>query len=231
MIHIHKGPEPRELVQHRAAARGASYADFRELDALRAALVRDQGYLCAYCMQRIVATPSGMKIEHWYPQHPAAIHADALGSSPPPPRGPLDFGNLLGVCNGGQHRPPSQQHCDTRKGNRLLTIDPLDHPERFLRYGADGAIRATASVRQSELDDTLNLNLDRLKHNRTRAWVGMYQMLKRGGDRSFRPGALLKHLERLRRPDDGGRRTEYCGYVAYFLEKKLRRAQASSSPA
>jgi uncharacterized protein (TIGR02646 family) len=228
VIHIHKGPEPRELVQHRASARDASYSDFRELDALRAALVRDQGYLCAYCMQRIAPTPTGMKIEHWYPQHPA--DAGASGQSPPP-RGPLDFGNLLGVCAGGPHRPPSEQHCDTRKGNRLLTIDPLDHPERFLSYGTDGSIRATGPAMQPQLDDVLNLNLERLRYNRIRAWDGAYQVLKRGGARSFRPGVLLRHMERLGRPDHAGRRTEYCGYVAFFLEKKLRRAQATGSPA
>lgn len=96
MIHIDKGPEPRELVRHRNSSRDASYAEFRELDALRAALVRDQGYLCAYYMQRIDASPSGMKIEHWYPQHPT-IHA-AASHVPPAPRGSLDFGNLLGYA-------------------------------------------------------------------------------------------------------------------------------------
>ena len=129
MIHIDKGPEPRELVQHRASSRAASYGDFRELDALRVALVRDQGHLCAYCTQRISATPSGMKIEHWYPQHPTAVEPGA--SSPKPmPRGPLDFRNLLGVCTGGQHRSVyvvewlaqrfEPRHVDLLRGLQLL---------------------------------------------------------------------------------------------------------------
>lgn len=228
MIHIDKGAEPRELVEHRASSPNASYADFRALDALRAALVKEQGHLCAYCMQRITATPSGMKIEHWYPQNPAKRDAKETG---PTPRGPLDFGNMLGVCTGGEHRPRAEQHCDTRKGNRLLTLDPLDHPERFLRFTVDGAVLAKTPAMQRELDDVLNLNVDRLKHNRKRAWDGAYAALKRGGDRSFRPGSLRKEIDRQRQLDPHGKRPEYCGHVAFFLEKKLRRTQASDSPA
>lgn len=229
MIHIDKGPEPRELVQHRASSPSASYGDFREQEALRAALVRDQGHLCAYCMQRITTAPHGMKIEHWYPQSPSPRDAGAAAPTPAP-RGPLDFHNLLGVCTGGEHRPRAEHHCDTRKGNRLLTIDPLDHPERFLRYAADGSIRATAPTMQPELDDVLNLNLDRLKHNRKQAWDGAYAALKRGGARSFRPASLRKELARTRQVDSQGKRREYCGYVAFYLEKKLQRAQAAGSP-
>ena len=233
MIHIDKGPEPRELVEHRASSPSASYADFRALDALRAALVKEQGHLCAYCMQRITAAasgPSGMKIEHWYPQNPPPHDMQKPGPRPTP-RGPLEFGNMLGVCTGGEHRPRAEQHCDTRKGNRLLSLDPLDHPERFLRYAADGSILATVPAMQAELDDVLNLNVDRLKHNRKQAWEGTYAALKRGGERSFRAAALLKEIDRQRRLDAHGQRRAYCGHVVFFLEKKLRRVQAAGSPA
>jgi uncharacterized protein (TIGR02646 family) len=229
VIHIDKGPEPRELVQHRASSRDATYGDFRGVDALRTALVKEQGHLCAYCMQRITAAPGGMKIEHWYPQSPPAFDA-AARRLPPAPRGPLDFGNLLGVCTGGEHRPRAEQHCDTRKGNRLLTIDPLDRPERLLRYRTDGSVHATDPSVQPELDDILNLNLDGLKHNRKGAWDGAYAALKRGGERSFRPAALLRQLDRVRQLDHHGKRVEYCGYVGFFLDKKLQRVRASGSP-
>lgn len=119
---------------------------------------------------------------------------------------------------------------DTRKGNRLLTLDPLDHPERFLRYDANGSILATVPAVQPELDDVLNLNLDRLRHNRKKAWEGAYAALKRSGDRSFRPASLIKQIEHQHQLGSNGQRREYCGYVAFFLGKKLRRAQASGSP-
>ncbi len=78
MKHIAKGREPRELVAWRAqpgAARdGGGFTAVK--DEIRKALVRDQAYLCAYCMRRIEAKPElggsppslAMKVEHWRPQ-------------------------------------------------------------------------------------------------------------------------------------------------------------------
>ncbi|MEX1369041.1 MAG: TIGR02646 family protein [Nannocystaceae bacterium] len=227
VIHIDKGPEPRGLVEHRASP-DSTYADFRSSKQLRAALLREQGSLCAYCMQRIRDVPGGMKVEHWYPQSlPAAPRAGVI--APVAARGPLDYGNLLGVCAGGEGQPRAQQHCDTHKGNRLITIDPLDHPERLLSYRIDGSIHATMDEMQSELDDVLNLNVDKLRHNRKSAWDGVYAVLKQGGASAFRPRALRKQLDRLLARDSGGRRREYCGFVAFFLDKKLRRSEATRS--
>lgn len=90
-------------------------------------------------------------------------------------------------------------------------------------------MRSTTPAMQLELDDVLNLNLDRLKHNRKQAWEGAYAALKRGGERAFRSAALLKEIERQHKLDPRGRRREFCGYIAFFLEKKLRRAQASAA--
>ncbi|MCC7074546.1 MAG: TIGR02646 family protein, partial [Deltaproteobacteria bacterium] len=61
---ITKGQEPRSLVEHRANAH-CDYANYADKDGLRAALVRDQRGLCCYCMTRVEATGTGMKIEHW----------------------------------------------------------------------------------------------------------------------------------------------------------------------
>jgi hypothetical protein len=63
---IAKRAEPAELVRYRAVP-GAVYdgGDFTLVkDAIRRALLAEQGHLCAYCMQRISAET--MKVEHWH---------------------------------------------------------------------------------------------------------------------------------------------------------------------
>lgn len=66
MIYIRKGTEPRSLTEYRNQP-GATYEGYREKDALRDALLEEQGYICAYCMRRI--SKEKMKIEHWKAQN------------------------------------------------------------------------------------------------------------------------------------------------------------------
>jgi hypothetical protein len=61
-------------------------------DGLRAALVRDQRGLCCYCMTRVEATGTRMKIEHWRCQ---SRNADLE----------LAYSNLLAACLGGMVSP------------------------------------------------------------------------------------------------------------------------------
>ena len=84
---ITKGQEPRSLVEHRATAH-CHYANFGDKDGLRAALVRDQRGLCCYCMSRVEATGTRMKIEHWRCQ---SRNEDLE----------LTYSNLLASCLGG----------------------------------------------------------------------------------------------------------------------------------
>ena len=117
MLAITKGPEPPALAAYRAVP-GAAYdgKDFAPVkDEIRGALLRDQRALCCYCMRRISrdarphpAKPAAppivqMKVEHWLPQSRR-------------PDLQLAWTNLLGACLGGEGSAPSDQTCDTRKG-------------------------------------------------------------------------------------------------------------------
>ena len=62
MLLIKKGQEPNSLTEYKKEP-NACYEDFRDKDDIRDALLRDQGYLCAYCVKRI--DKSNMKIEHY----------------------------------------------------------------------------------------------------------------------------------------------------------------------
>lgn len=110
MKRIIKGKETLSLVEHRLKP-FADYDNYSEKDELRVSLLTEQGHICCYCMQRI--SDSRMKIEHWKSQDDY-------------PELQLDYNNLLGACQGGEGSPKHLQHCDTRKGNTEITINPLD---------------------------------------------------------------------------------------------------------
>lgn len=97
-----------------------------------------------------------MKIEHWRCQ--ANYPAEQLR-----------YSNLLGACMGGEGQPPNKQHCDTRKGNRDLQLNPADpahQVEAHVRYGSDGSIVGSDPEFDRQLNDVLNLNIPLLKRQR-----------------------------------------------------------------
>lgn len=62
MIYIKKRTEPKSLVEHRCTP-GATF-DGLDKTELRECLLKEQGYLCAYCMKRI-HDEKDTKIEHY----------------------------------------------------------------------------------------------------------------------------------------------------------------------
>ena len=152
---IAKRREPPGLTAHRRAPHG-DYDNYPDKDALREALVSEQRGLCCYCMGRIRPGANEMKIEHWRCQ---ARY----------PNERLSYRNLLGACLGGEGKPSSSQHCDTRKGDADLRWNPADPAhaiEARVRYDPDGAIGSNDATFDAQLNQILNLNLAFLKNNR-----------------------------------------------------------------
>ena len=200
MIHIKKGPEPGALIRYRHQPN----ADFDSMDAdvkqtLRESLLREQGYLCAYCMRRI-NDAQDTKIEHYKARTP---------------ENELQYHNLLAVCKGGEDGPSSARCCDTKKGNRPLCIDPLSRRDmsriyysnsgevhsydvtqhEFSYMDSTGKIQEGYTSPDQDLQDCLNLNY------------------KNGIPMMGRRAALRKFQEMLRPyKDDRSKRN--------FLEKK-----------
>ncbi len=204
---IAKRVEPASLTQHRATPH-ASYDNYEQKDDLRAGLVAEQGAICCYCMQRIQADGTKMKIEHWQCQEK---HEDRA----------LDYDNLLGACLGGHGRPEKLQHCDTRKGALALSRNPAAPAplvDRDIHYLARGEIRSDSAAFNRELNDVLNLNLARLQHNRKavldalREWADGFGRLRKADIR-----AELREWEEM---EDGLLR-EYAQVAVYWLNKRL----------
>jgi uncharacterized protein (TIGR02646 family) len=210
MRYIQKGPEPRSLLQHRLTPH-ATYDNLRK-DEVREQLAREQGFICCYCMQRISNEPDGMKIEHWAPQGaPATSHRE------------LDWKILLGACKGNEGAPGRDQHCDSRKGETPITINPTERRcEQLVRFLADGTIESDDPAVQVDLNETLNLNFPRLKNNRRAVLDAFRQFMQRKySGVTWSSAALEQELAGLQQPSTGGMLQPYCQVSVYWLKKRL----------
>lgn len=209
---INKGREPVSLQQYRSQA-DAVYdgplftpvkIDIREF------LLREQGHLCAYCMQRIRSNT--MKIDHWRCQ-------DNYSSEQ------LSYNNMLGVCLGNEGLAPVNQTCDTRKSNRDLLYSPADpahHSRLQIRYDGDGKISSCDQAFDFQLNQILNLNWTRLKENRKSVWDAVTTMLSRTTGACSR-AHLTTLIAKWSSFDSDGMMKEYCDVATYYLNKKLSR--------
>lgn len=208
---ITKGSEPGSLTAHRKTPY-SDYDNYAGKDALRCALITEQGGICCYCMGRIRKGPTTMKIEHWLSQ---SRYPDQQ----------LEYRNLLGACLGGEGQPQSLQHCDTRKGDRDLLCNPADpdhHIETRLRYEVDGSIRSDEGEFDAQIEDILNLNITFLKNERKgvlSAILHWWTASIRHRPKSRQRG-LLKN-ERNRRVSDTKEFAPYCQVIVWWLDQKI----------
>ncbi len=230
MKRIHKNPdvsviESLQKFIHAEKQAGIlpKYENFRDKDALRSSLLREQGYLCGFCMARIGTNPLTTKIAHIFPRNPIEqknkerVEKENLD---------LDYYNMLATCDGGEGLPPRQQHCDTKQGNTILTVNPADRQrncEEMIQYTSDGQIHSGDPDICHDLQETLNLNEETLKKNRKAAYeVVIKKLSARFPHRSFTRRQLQNEIDRYSQLKNG-EYAPYCQYVIFFLQKKLSR--------
>lgn len=207
---IRKQPEPRSLARHRANT-NADYDNYAQKDELRESLVAEQGALCCYCLQRIHPAADKMKIEHWHSQTGYAEEQ-------------LDYGNLLGACMGGEGRPRKLLHCDTRKGDFVLSRNPANpnhQIESFIAFLSDGSIKSCDEDLDGQLVTVLNLNLPQLKRNR-KAVLDAFQASLSGRGRLSKADLEREAVTWSSVTD--GKLKEHCEVVLYYLKKRITRA-------
>ncbi len=206
MRNINKNHEPHSLTEHKKQL-DADYRNYTDKDGLRQSLVDEQHGICCYCMSRIRPDSGHMKIEHW---HCRDNH----------PEEQLDYNNLLGACPGNQGAKLDDQHCDTKKGNDGLTINPADpvcDVERMIRFLGDGRIEADDEGLNQELNKVLNLNWYRLISNRKAVLDSFKQRLCKG---KFDPAKELPKWD----GSQAGALQPFSQVVVFWLRKKLQRA-------
>lgn len=222
MRYIRKGEGPESLLRY-AKNKDAYYDGYQEKDDVREQLLREQGFLCGYCMRRIQLLKE-TKIEHMVTQ--SSLKAC--------PRKALDYKIMLGVCYGNESndkedkRSYQQLTCDAHRGNiDLKMADPFDETcMSKIRYEADGRITSDDKALEEDLDITLNLNYDGypayLKLNRKEVLKACKEKLKRmQGKGLYRKALLKKILKEYEEPDEQGHLREYSGIAIWYLKKKI----------
>lgn len=134
--------------------------------AVKTSLVIEQGYLCAYCMQRIEDDHT-TKLEHWEDQ--ASLkklkekgEKEKLTKKEEKEKLEnlskiFDYDNIFAVCKGSLHdNKGKQQHCDSSrsKGNRELTLKPSDKRTlQNVKYSSNGRIYAACAITNMEIEE------------------------------------------------------------------------------
>lgn len=175
MRDIVKGGEPRTIADTRFApttdlstpARARAAFDQIDKAAVRAALVKEQGWLCAFCMIRIRPEDdkgvAAMRIAHRAPIEGAPAQA-------------LTWRNLLGSCEGRERSNRPDKTCDVAQRSIPLTVDPtvpgacarLRYERRDDKRGL--FITAEDPALRKDIEETLKLNTGDLPELREAAF-------------------------------------------------------------
>ena len=197
MIKIDKQAPPASFTTYKQSTTPIpSFSDMdKEVKAeLRESLLNEQGWLCAYCSQKI-SHISKTKIEHHCEQ------SICNGDNGTKDRR-LDYTNMLAVCLGqsGIH----EKHCDTSKStfnssNGLpIDINPLQAPHiAGISYSSTGLINSSNPVHDKEIKEILKLNSQRLKDLRAQKFLLIMKLL--GGDLQLK--RQKKKLEKILKDD------------------------------
>ena len=210
MRKINKGNEPREWTEYKSTPN----VKYQRIPELAAALLKEQGNICAYCMRRIPAKDTNSnettRIDHKLSRE---NHDDLQ----------LDYNNMVICCPGAI---TNDFHCDKSKGEEDVTI-PLfeDNFVQTIEYDtSDGKIKSTNQTWNKEIDskEILNLNNKLLKRNRKEAITAAALTLNK--TIPWRRSAIQKLITDWDNTDNEGNYKPYNGIVVWYLKKKLKQS-------
>lgn len=215
MRHILKEHEPASWTAYRKTPN----ATYQATADLRLALLKEQGYLCGYCMKRINHADEAItttRIEH--------VKCQTVNGKEDTTRS-LDYNNMILCCEGGTKAGKQHHQCDVLKGDRDLSFSPTD--KRVLEvftFSGLGIMKASNAAIQAEIGDpnnpgTLNLNNSTLIRNR-KAVIDAIQC--EFGKGIWDKTALRDKLEHWSEKDKDGMYKEYSQVVINYIAKKLK---------
>ncbi len=196
---------------------------------LKNALLREQGFLCAYCMGRI-----SLDLNE---QNKPKIEVEHFDSQELKPELSVLYRNLLGVCNGASVTYPEKEqlhHCDKTKGDegkmngkvRLKKLDPrFINCEKRLKYDLTGTIMAVNEdvLVNNDLNKVLNLNNKALKTVRKIVLDNAKnKMIQEKPQQQWNKDFLQKHLNEWSSLENGQFR-QYCMIAVWFLNELLKK--------
>lgn len=217
MKYIKKGNEPNSLKQYRETTENASYKGFVDTDQqLKKSLLKEQKYICAYCMGSI--DENHMSIEHYISQKK---HKDSMLSEDEHKNKELDYKNMLGVCLN------KCEHCDKSRGNKpIRVLNPLyKNCERKLTYSTSGEILAISNDTDVHYDinDLFRLNCEKLVDARSSVVNNIMEQFRINNPKGTWTKKML--LEQKVKYDSS--RTSkgeqkyytYCGYISWYFDE------------
>ncbi len=213
MIKITKGQEPAEWTEQKNTP-GITY-ETAQKNALRQALLEEQGGLCGYCMRRVNFEPgkaSNTRIEHVKPR--------TLSLAEGKPEETLAYSNMILCCN-GDIDGDKNFHCDVSKNENEIHFSPFDQAvmDTISYSSKDGSIKSSNDVYDKDLNEVLNLNHPQLAVNRLAVIKGLVEVM---GRKTWKKTDIIHKLTVYSTKTAGGKLHEYCGVVIWYLNKKLR---------
>lgn len=185
------------------------YRKYPKKNDLRQALLKEQGYICCYCLGRIEI--DSMIIEHWLPQSKYNVFE-------------TDYNNLFGCCKGGgsaKNPRKDRNHCGVMKADKIININPTDTDfEDLIQYNETGEIYSNNEQINQELTEILNLNIVTLVDQRRQRIVSIQDAIEQEIIETDDPESLIDQLYPFL--EDGEDKYEpYCmievGYLRYLL--------------
>lgn len=210
------GTEPKTLKEYRQTTPNAIYKGFIDTDQkLKKALLKEQKYICAYCMRAIDLDT--VSVEHYISQKK---HKDSPYSIEKHKQLSLEYRNMLGVCvNNGEH-------CDkTRMNTPFRRLNPLKPEcEKLLTYSFSGRISAITDNEDVSFDiELLKLNCDFLKNNRlTILEAAKNIFIKEHPRGTWTKKMLKKEAEKYRQPINRkgiAKFKPFCNYIAWYFNE------------
>lgn len=217
MRYIKKGEEPKTLTEYKKFE-NAYYDGYKDKDEIKEYLLKEQGYLCGYCMRRLSSVKE-TKIEHLVPQ-------SKLGDE----RQALNYKIMVGVCYGniGGDRKKEQLTCDAHRGNEPMVISPFDkNCIDKIKYDTTGRIFSDYKEVDRDLNETLNLNYNGknaflMLNRRKTLEVLKNKIIKCQKKGIWNQTLLKKFLQQYEQPDKEGKLIPYSGIAIWYLRKRLR---------
>lgn len=222
---VKSNTEPQALVSYRVDSKGLNYtwtsfsgsykSDYKKY------LIKEQGHICAYCMQRISETE--MKIEHLNPRHNCNTEEEKMSDS-----------NMVAVCKGISD---AEHHCDTKRGeirpliNQLLSISPIQNNPSCedLTHFVSGDFKAkdgNATI-VDDINTKLNLNCNALKTARNATEQGFIDgLITKAFDNGFEWTIELltdelRNILQIGVDFEQRRFNEFCLIEANILNQKI----------
>ncbi len=223
--------EPASLRKYRNSTPHPVVYDGGNFDkqALRKALLKEQGGICAYCMGHISLELNEqfkpkIEIEHYLSRE---LRPDLQ----------LRYNNMIGVCNGLSVSHPENEklhHCDKTQGSEgkmngqvmLKKLNPCSAEcERLVKYTSGGEILPSIEDSEIEFDlnKVLNLNNKVLKNARMAILDNAKQkMIAERPIQQWNRAFLQRHLEEWQNRHEGQFR-RYCMIAVWFLKELMNK--------